>query len=86
MTIVIKIEYPNHECDADHLVLDLPVGTSADEVYRFLKSELTRELTPTEENMDFLYVLDTRVEKLKEAFFGIEYHFFSSDYAISTVV
>ena len=86
MTIIIKIEYPNHECDADHLILEASPHEDADQIYRFLKTELSRKLTPAEEGMDFLDVVDTRIEKLREVFRGIEYHFLSSDYTISTVV
>ena len=87
MTVIVKIEYPNHECDADHLIAELSPHEDADLFYRTLKTELERKITSAEEDMDFLDVLDARIKNvIDKCFEGTTYRFLGSDYVISASV
>ena len=63
MISIIRLHYPNHECDDELLALEVP--GFHDPEYALIKAHkiLEAPVSAEEENMDFLDVLDERIKQ-----------------------
>lgn len=65
MVSIIRLHYPNHECDDDLIMLDIPVAADANDTIMKANEILSRPMTEEEEEgCDFLDVLDERLEEI----------------------
>lgn len=67
MVSIIRLRYPNHECDDELIMLDMPILCNhPDIIIKKAEEILSRPMTK-EEEYDFLDVLDERLEEIEEA-------------------
>lgn len=68
MVSIIRLHYPNHECDDEMIMLNMPVAADANDIILKANEILSRPMTEEEEEegCDFLDVLDERLEEIEQ--------------------
>ena len=63
MVSIIRLHYPNHECDDELLALEAPYTDDQTHAISLARRYLETPTTKEEEDMDFLTVLDERINR-----------------------
>ena len=69
MVSIIRLHYPNHECDDEMIMLDIPFSVCAKEAVVKAEKILSRPLSEEEmlDDLDYLEVLDDRLDEIEQA-------------------